>query len=255
MVIERFQKVGDRVLAWMMRRLRFDPRTVAYVGHDVARLAARLRLRGRPVREYARRLHLGCGNRRVDGWLNCDVSGSEFDLDLAVGQLPFPDSSTDVIVMQHVIEHLDLHDQLIPLFRELYRMFAEGGRLWLSCPDLAKVCAAYLDDRGRALREDRRRRWPDYSLRGAPIQHFVNDLFHQNGEHRNLFDIELLTWALNRAGFLSVQRVTEADLLAAHPEFPPRCDDVQSLYVVASKEPDADGRSAARRPASGRAQR
>jgi hypothetical protein len=44
------QKVGDRVLAWTMRRLRSDPRTAAYVGHDIARLVARLKLRGRPVR-------------------------------------------------------------------------------------------------------------------------------------------------------------------------------------------------------------
>jgi predicted SAM-dependent methyltransferase len=228
-------EVGDRMLAWTMRTLRFDPRTVAYVRHDVARLVARLKLRGRPVPEHARRLHLGCGNRRVDGWLNCDVSGSEFDLDLAVGQLPFPDGSVDVIVMQHVIEHLNLHDQLIPLFRELYRMFANDGQLWLSCPDLAKACSAYLDDRGRALEEDRRMRWPDYSLNGAPVQHFINDLFHQNGEHRNLFDIELLTWALKQAGFSCVQRVIEADLLAAYPEFPPRCDDFHSLYVLAIK--------------------
>jgi predicted SAM-dependent methyltransferase len=227
--------MGDRVLAWMMRKLRFDPRTAAYLGHDIARLAARLKLRGRPVPKHARRLHLGCGDRRVDGWLNCDVSGSEFDLDLAVGQLPFPDGSIDVVVMQHVIEHLNLHDQLIPLFHELYRIFDKDGRLWLSCPDLAKVCAAYLADKGRALEEDRRRRWPDYSLSGAPVQHFINDLFHSKGKHRNLFDIELLTWALNQASFLFVQRVTEADLLAAHPEFPPRCDDFQSLYVVASK--------------------
>jgi predicted SAM-dependent methyltransferase len=223
------------MLAPILRRLQFDQRTVAYVRHDIARLTARLKLRGRPVPQHARKLHLGCGDRRVGGWLNCDVSGSEFDLDLAVGQLPFPDGSADVIVMQHVIEHLNLHDQLIPLFRELYRICAKDGQLWLSCPDLAKVCAAYLDDRGCALVEDRRRRWPDYSLGGAPVQHFINDVFHGKGMHRNLFDIELLTWTLNRVGFSSVQHVTEVDLLAAHPEFPPRRDDLQSLYVVAAK--------------------
>jgi predicted SAM-dependent methyltransferase len=211
--------MGDHVLAWMMRKLRFDPWTVAYVERDVARLTARLRLRRRPVPAHARRLHLGCGDRRVDGWLNCDVSGSEFDLDLAVGQLPFPDGSIDVVVMQHVIEHLNLHDQLIPLFRELYRICAKDGRLWLSCPDLAKVCIAYLDDRGRALVEDRRRRWPDYSLSGAPVQHFINDVFHGKGMHRNLFDIELLTWALNRVGFSFVQRVTEAIYLRPTQNF------------------------------------
>ncbi|MFD3662985.1 methyltransferase domain-containing protein [Streptomyces sp. NPDC058659] len=163
------------------------------------------------------------------------MSGSEFDVDLAAGRLPFPDRSADTIVSQHVIEHLDLREQLIPLLRELHRVCDDTGRVWLSCPDLAKVCAAYLDDRGQALVEDRRRRWPDYTLGGAPVQHFINDLFQARGKHRNLFDFDILAWALDQAGFRSVERVEEADLLAAHPGFPPRHDDLQSLYVVAAK--------------------
>lgn len=181
------------------------------------------------------RIHLGCGDRRVPGWLNCDVANSEFDIDLAAGRLPFPDGSVSVVVMQHVIEHLELHGQLIPLFRELHRVCADDATLWLSCPDLAKVCAAYAADRGQALKEDRCRRWPDYSLGGAPVQQFINDLFQARGRHRNLLDLELLAWALNQAGFPAGERITEADLLAAHPEFPPRHDDAQSLYVKACK--------------------
>ncbi|MFE1548235.1 class I SAM-dependent methyltransferase [Streptomyces sp. NPDC058718] len=223
------------MLAWTLHKLRFDQRTVAYTGHDISRLRARLAQRRRSIPGNSRKLHLGCGDRFVPGWLNCDVSGSEFDVDLAAGRLPFPDGSADAIVSQHVIEHLDLREQLIPLLRELHRVCGDDGRVWLSCPDLAKVCAAYLHDRGQALVEDRRRRWPDYSLGGAPVQHFINDLFQARGKHRNLFDFEILAWALGEAGFRSVKRVMEADLLAAHPDFPPRRDDLQSLYVVAAK--------------------
>ncbi|MFF7636342.1 methyltransferase domain-containing protein [Kitasatospora sp. NPDC008050] len=183
----------------------------------------------------SRRLHLGCGGRRVLGWLNCDVSGSELDVDLAAGRLPFRDRSVEVVVMQHVVEHLELHGQLIPLLRELDRVCTADAVLWLSCPDLAKVCAGYLADRGRALKDDRCRRYPDYSLDGAPVQQFVNDLFQARGRHRNLFDFELLAWALGRAGFGRVEQVKEAELLAAHPEFPPRRDDDQSLYVTACR--------------------
>jgi predicted SAM-dependent methyltransferase len=223
------------MLAWTLNKLRFDTRTIMYAGHDMARLKARLGARHRKILENVRKLHLGCGDRRVPGWLNCDVSGSEFDVDLAAGSLPFPDRSAETIVMQHVVEHLDLREQLIPLLRELHRVCADDSRVWLSCPDLAKVCAAYVEDRGRALEADRRRRWPDYSLGGAPVQHFINDLFQARGRHRNLFDFEILAWALDLAGFRSVARVVEADLLAAHPDFPPRHDDLQSLYVVAHK--------------------
>ncbi|MGW2631169.1 methyltransferase domain-containing protein [Streptomyces chattanoogensis] len=163
------------------------------------------------------------------------MSDSECDIDLAAGRLPFPDGSVTVVVMQHVIEHLELRGQLIPLFRELHRVCSDDAELWLSCPDLAKACAAYTADRGQALKEDRCRRWPEYSLDGAPVQQFINDLFQARGKHRNLFDLELLTWALGQAGFSSVERIEEDDLLAAHPEFPPRHDDEQSLYVRARK--------------------
>ncbi|MFE7116849.1 methyltransferase domain-containing protein [Streptomyces sp. NPDC057654] len=163
------------------------------------------------------------------------MSGSECDIDLAAGRMPFPDGSVTAVVMQHVVEHLELHGQLIPFLRELRRICAEDAVLWISCPDLAKICAAYTADRGQALKDDRCQRWPDYSLGGAPVQQFINDLFQARGRHRNLFDLELLTWALGQAGFPVAERVEEADLLAAHPEFPPRHDDEQSLYVRVCK--------------------
>lgn len=234
-------RVNERqpLLAWTLQRLRFDPRTIALVRHDIARFRARTRRAAMPATDRPLRLHLGCGDRRVEGWLNCDVSGSEYDLDLGAGRLPFPDSSARVVVMQHVVEHLSLYDQLLPLLSELHRVCAPDGRVWLSCPDLAKVCAGYVTDRGRALEQDRRQRWPDYSRGDAPVQQFINDVFQGKGMHRNLFDFELLEWALRRGGFSFVERVSEAELLAAHPEFPPRRDDAQSLYVVSGKSEQA----------------
>jgi len=120
------------------------------------------------------------------------------------------------------------------LLRELRRVVRDQA--WLSCPDLEKVCGAYCKDRGRALLADRMRRWPRYASRwpeGSPPQQFINDLFHQFGEHKNLFDFELLSWALNEAGWSRVVRVEEADLLQRFPGFPPRGDDLQTLYVLA----------------------
>ncbi len=136
------------------------------------------------------------------------------------------------MVSQHVIEHLELETELLPLLRELRRVVVPGGCLWLSCPDLETVCRAYLHDQGAALSADRKRRIPTLALPdGVPTQHFINLLFHQHGEHKNLFDLGLLTWAVQRAGFQICERVNEAALLAQYPEFPPRDDDRQSLYV------------------------
>ena len=138
------------------------------------------------------------------------------------------------VVSEHLIEHLDLQTELIPLLCEVRRVLRPGGELWLSTPDLDKVCRAYVDDRAAALLSDRRRRWARFDLGDVPTQQLVNHLFHQDGEHRYLLDLGLLTWACERAGFQTCERVLEADLLARFSGFPARGDDLQSLYVRAT---------------------
>jgi predicted SAM-dependent methyltransferase len=231
-------KTGSSVVEMVKSGLGLDSRTIFQLKYEGARALTRLRPGPKPSAEGTRRVHLGCGARRVEGWLNCDISRSDFNLDLLARRLPLPDNCADVIVSQHVIEHLELHEQLIPLFGEMRRILKPDGKVWLSCPDMEKICAAYVYDKGNALWEDRRKRFPNFTLNGAPVQHLINDFFHQRGQHRNLFDLELLTWALGQAGFQPPRRVCEADLLAAHPEFPERNDDIQSLYVMAGSDSD-----------------
>lgn len=181
------------------------------------------------------KLHLGCGNRKIEGWLNIDVIQSDYDVDLAAGKLPFASDSFDCVVSQHVIEHLELEEELIPLLKELYRTMKVGGEIWLSCPDLEKVCKYYFEDKGVALVEDRKQRFPKFSLNGVPAQHMINVMFHQGGEHKNLFDFELLEWTLQQAGFKDIKQVNETIFLNRFPEFMKRNDDSQSLYVMAIK--------------------
>lgn len=199
---------------------------------DAVRALTRLVPRG-DIRPETTRLHLGCGRRRVDGFLNVDVRGSELDVDLASGRLPFADGSFDVVVSQQVIEHLELESELIPLLRELRRVVTDDAEIWLSTPDMERIARSYLADGGQSLLADRIARWPGFSLRGAPPSQIVNELFHQAGEHVNLFDEALLTWTLARAGFSHVERTTEAELLRRFPGFPARDDELCSIYVLA----------------------
>src|SRR5207237_6970090 len=67
------------------------------------------------------RLHLGCGARRIGGWLNVDIQCSDFDVDLS-RPLPWRTAQFDAIVSQHVVEHLDLKRELLPLLQELRRI-------------------------------------------------------------------------------------------------------------------------------------
>jgi hypothetical protein len=83
------------------------------------------------------------------------------------------------------------------------------------------------------LLADRKERFPHYSMEKIPPQYMINDLFYQSGEHKNLYDFKLLEWALTETSFTNVKRVAEADLLSRFPEFLPRYDDLQSIYIQA----------------------
>jgi len=208
-------------------------RTRRGLSFDLLRLRARVQSRLAKTGDLPRKLHLGCGKRRVPGFLNVDVVGSEMDLDFASGALPFVAGAFDAVVSQQVIEHLELESELVPLLRELARVLSPGGEAWLACPDMESICRSYLADGGAALLADRKKRWPDFEMKGLPPSQMVNVLVHQAGEHVNLFDFPLLASVLKDAGFSSVERVREGELLARFPEMPVRDDDDFSLYVRA----------------------
>jgi predicted SAM-dependent methyltransferase len=201
---------------------------------DLKRLVARSRgALSRPPDRLPLLVHLGCGSRKVPGFLNVDIQGSDHDLDLAAGRLPWHDGSIEAVVSQQVIEHLEIESQLRPLLRELARVLKPGGEAWLACPDMEAIARSYLADGGQALLDDHLSRWPKHSLGGLPVSHMVNVIFHQFGEHVNLFDLTLLRHLLLEAGFSQVDRVRESDLLSRFPGFPPRHDDAFCLYVRA----------------------
>ena len=185
--------------------------------------------------ELPRKFHFGCGHRKINGWLNCDVKDSEINIDLASGKLPFPSNHFEYVCSQHVIEHLRLINELQPLLREVNRCTKKGGQIWLSCPDLEKICKSYLIDKGEGLLRDRQSRYPNFTTQGYPASFMINNLFHQGGQHKNLFDFGLLEYTLIKAGFKDVKQQEEKDLLLKFPEFLRRNDDFQSLYISAVK--------------------
>lgn len=208
----------------------FATRTLGLMWFDLIRLRARLKnVYARSRRVPQTRLHVGCGANWVDGWLNVDVARSEWDIDLAAGRLPWRDDSFSEVVSQHVIEHLELFGELLPLLEELRRVLVPAGEMWLSCPDMEKLVRAYAASRMEELRPE----LEIYSMQGAPVVQLLNDQFHQWGQHKNLFDFELLTWALKRGGFKEVNRVTQAEFRRRFPEFPARNDNLHALYVRA----------------------
>ncbi len=81
-------------------------------------------------------LNLGCGMKRLDGYLNVDLHG-EPDLrhDLEVIPWPWPDNSVGEILLMHALEHLG-GDPIVYLdiMKELYRVCHDGATIQVVVP-------------------------------------------------------------------------------------------------------------------------
>ena len=85
-------------------------------------------------------LHVGCGDQRLDGWVNIDrqeLPAVDLVADVTAG-LPFDDA--EALFAEHFLEHLPL-DQALAFLSEAHRVLGAGGRLRLSTPNLDWVLA------------------------------------------------------------------------------------------------------------------
>lgn len=80
------------------------------------------------------KLNLGCGNKYLEGYVNCDVVPrvrADHYFDLNAPPYPFDDESAGEILMDNVLEHLD---DVTRVLGELHRILEPGGRLRLLLP-------------------------------------------------------------------------------------------------------------------------
>lgn len=89
------------------------------------------------------KLHLGCGSRLFDGYLNVDGDYMAHDPNVMIHDItqPFllPDSCVDEILLVHVIEHIS-RQHIQPMFTEFLRICKPGGFVAIEWPDLLKMC-------------------------------------------------------------------------------------------------------------------
>lgn len=146
------------------------------------------------------RLHLGCGQAPIPGWLNVDVQalpGVDRVLDVRDG-LPFENVAS--IFGEHFLEHLELEEGLACL-AECRRVLADDGVLRLSTPNLDWVFATHY-------------RMGQWTGEGEAIADCfgLNRAFHGWG-HRFLYNRPMLFAALRAAGFsrLTLHAYGESD--------------------------------------------
>ncbi len=84
------------------------------------------------------KLNLGCGSRKLDGFVNVDSAPHcEPDLLVDLEQLPWPfaTSSVQEIVLSHVLEHLGQSPKVyLDIIAEIYRVCAPGALVRITVP-------------------------------------------------------------------------------------------------------------------------
>jgi hypothetical protein len=187
-------------------------------------------LLGGPSLPQPLRLHVGCGARRLDGWLNLDLQPlPEVDLahDVTRG-LPF--ENVEAVYAEHFLEHLDA-PAAVKFLLDAHAALSPGGALRLSTPNLDWVLAAHSS---RGLAE------PEQVRLGLG----ANRSFYGWG-HRFLWNRALLERALLAAGFADLSwcaygesNDTRFETLEQH-ETCPDTPDLPHVLVVEGRKGEA----------------
>jgi predicted SAM-dependent methyltransferase len=149
------------------------------------RLFQREEQQGEPLR-----LHIGCGQEAMSGWINIDnhaLPGVDRVLDVRKG-LPF--RIVSAIYAEHFLEHLGLDDG-IGFLKECRRVLGPSGVLRLSTPNLDWVYATHY----RSSQATEEALHDCFQL---------NRAFHGWG-HQFLYNRATLESVLNAAGFATVR--------------------------------------------------
>lgn len=142
------------------------------------------------------KLHFGCGNAYIPGWVNVDIdrfARADVVHDLTLG-LPVARGSVSFVYSEHVLEHLALCDGL-RLLADCCAALSGGGVMRVAMPDLRAVVEAYLGDW-------RSQPWLQGGLFPAidTPAHMLNVSVREWG-HRYLYDEDELRLRLQQAGF------------------------------------------------------
>jgi len=162
------------------------------------------------------KIELGCGNNPQPGYIACDarkVRGVKHVFDFGSQRLPFESESVGEILMNHSIEHVS-YRRLPHVLNECRRVLSVGGRLIIRTPDLRFIAEKYLA--GKTTPEwPGDENWIAENFGGNPraispawwanVKLFAGQDYPGN-LHQFCFDFETLKAALEKFGFVQVER-------------------------------------------------
>ncbi len=157
------------------------------------------------------RLHLGCGEKILPGYINIDYPNSEHnvmtiepDVHADILALTFPPESVDEIRLEHVFEHFSRVTALAMLIR-WQQWLKVGGVLHLTTPDLVGSAQNILTSKSfeikmgnvRHLAGDQAASWAYH------VDHWFEERYHTTLSHLGFSEISTSTDKWDRPPYLS----------------------------------------------------
>lgn len=136
------------------------------------------------------KLHIGCGERYIPGWVHVDIEKHEHvDIVASANDLPLRDECVDVIYASHVLEHFGRH-QSTDVLCEWYRVLKPHGLLRICVPDFREAVKNYIKHRDV----------------GIILGQLVGGQKSPHDLHMNVFDEISLSQDLACVGFREISR-------------------------------------------------
>lgn len=144
-----------------------------------------------------KRLNLGCGNKRMEGYVNCDLYKSPaVDEVFSLDEIPYADGTVSALHSEHALEHLP-RVKAEAAVKEWARVLKPGGELMLKIPDLELCCRKFVESPEGPLRE-----WYHHTIFGYQASLRPGDEPDEAQFHRCGFTKPRIRKLLEDAGFI-----------------------------------------------------
>ncbi len=156
------------------------------------------------------KLHIGCGNRYIPGFIHIDVRKlPHVDYVTSADKLDmFADNSVDLIYNCHILEHFR-RNQIENVLKEWWRVLKPGGVLRVAVPDFEKLVEVYLKTK-------------DLKLILGPL---AGRQDYPENTHYIVFDYSYLSEMLAKVGFKNIHRYDWRQTI--HKDY----DDYSQAYI------------------------
>jgi hypothetical protein len=156
------------------------------------------------------KLHLGCGDRILEGFINVDarkIPGVDVVSDIHNLDM-FEKKTASLIYASHVLEHVGRHEYM-GVLKNWYGVLADGGILRISVPDVEKVFEHYHNHKDIRI------------LRGF----LYGGQTYKENYHYCAWDFKTLSEDLLAIGFTKVEKYNWQDTEHSH------IDDFSQCYL------------------------